>query len=258
MHRGGDDARGVPRTGARAHGGELIHPYDDPVVRAGQGTVGLELLEDVPDLAKVVIPVGGGGLAGGIADGACPASKCVGVRAHEGLTIADGIAVKSPGPWLDIEIVTVTEDEIAEAMFLLLERAKLVVEGAGAVGARRAAGRAHAARARTGATVAILSGGNVDAGLLAAVARRHESVRRPPPGPAHPHRRPARRPRPAARVRRHDRREPRRCLPRARGRRRCTSARPRSSSCSRRAGASTPTPCSAPSPGAGYAADVIR
>lgn len=173
VHRGGDSLEECLDM-ARAHGAALIHPYDDPIVRAGQGTVGLELREDVEDLGKVVIPVGGGGLAGGIAD-ALPGVECVGVRAGDGPTIADGIAVKSPGPWLDIEIVTVTEDEIAEAMFLLLERAKLVVEGAGAVAvAALLSGRV--APAAHGSTVAILSGGNVDAGLLATVARRHESV----------------------------------------------------------------------------------
>ena len=174
VHRGGDALEDCLER-ARAHGGELIHPYDDPVVRAGQGTVGLELLEDVPDLGKVVIPVGGGGLAGGIAE-ALPGVECIGVRAQDGLTIADGIAVKSPGPWLeDLELVTVSEDEIAESMFLLLERAKLVVEGAGAV-ALAALLSGRVTPAERGSTVAILSGGNVDASVLAAVARRHESI----------------------------------------------------------------------------------
>jgi threonine dehydratase len=103
------------------------------------------------------------------------------VAARSALTIADGIAVKRPGgmtltlieEWVD-DIVEVEEDEIAEAMVFLLERAKLVVEGAGAVGvAALLSGRV--APAATGNTVALLSGGNVDAGLLAEVARRHES-----------------------------------------------------------------------------------
>jgi threonine dehydratase len=164
----------------------FVHPYDDEDVIAGQGSVGLELLEDVPDLGKVVVPVGGGGLASGIAialKSARPAIQVVGVRADaapEGVTIADGIAVKRPGAmtqplldrWLD-ELVTVSEDEIAEAMYLCLERTKLVVEGAGAASvAALLSGRT----APVGRTVAILSGGNVDAGLLAEVGRRHESL----------------------------------------------------------------------------------
>jgi threonine dehydratase len=186
VHRGGaglaeciDRARGFDAT--------FVHPYDDADIVAGQGSVGLELAEDVPDLGKVIVPVGGGGLASGVAiaiKSRRPDVQVVGVRAEaaaSGLTIADGISVKHPGEltqplldeWLD-DLVAVSEDEIAEAMFLCLERAKLVVEGAGAAGlAALLAGRTEAAA--KGATVAILSGGNVDAGLLAAVARQHES-----------------------------------------------------------------------------------
>ncbi len=175
---------------ARAHAAErglaFVHPFDDVDIVAGQGSVGLELLEDVPDLGKVVVPVGGGGLASGVAiavKSARPEVEVVGVRvADSSLTIADGIAVKHPGEitqpllerWLD-DLVTVGEDEIAEAMFLCLERAKLVVEGAGAVGVAALLSRRTPPASR-GTTVAILSGGNVDAGLLAAVARRHEST----------------------------------------------------------------------------------
>jgi threonine dehydratase len=180
----------------------FVHPFDDPDVVAGQGTLGLELLEDVPDLAKVVVPVGGGGLASGVAiavKGARPDVEVVGVQVascasfrasldagrpvavESALTIADGIAVKRPGGltlelvqrWLD-DVVTVSEEEVAEAMVLLLEKAKLVVEGAGAVGVAALMG-GQAAVASSGTTVAILSGGNVDAGLLAEVARRHET-----------------------------------------------------------------------------------
>ena len=139
-----------------------MHPFDDPDVVAGQGSLGLELLEDVPDLAQVVVPVGGGGLASGIAiavksarpDVAWSASRPRRARRYpqsfergepvpvdSALTIADGIAVKRPGDltlplltqWLD-DLVVVGEDETAEAMALLMERCKLVVEGAGAVG----------------------------------------------------------------------------------------------------------------------------
>jgi threonine dehydratase len=189
VHRGGD---GLADCLDRAHafGDEhrraFVHPYDDAEIVAGQGSVGLELEEDLPDLAKVVVPVGGGGLASGVAIALADRGvEVVGVRAAaaaSGLTIADGISVKHPGeltqPLLDrylTDLVTVEEDEIAEAMFLCLERAKLVVEGAGAASvAALLAG--HTTAASSGTTVAILSGGNVDAGLLAAVARRHESI----------------------------------------------------------------------------------
>jgi threonine dehydratase len=180
----------------------FVHPFDDEAIVAGQGSLGLELLEDVPDLAKVVIPVGGGGLCAGVAlaikaarpevsvvgvqAAACapfPASMLAGepIEALSALTIADGIAVKRPGGItlpllmeLTDEVVAVGEDETAEAMVLLLERCKLVVEGAGAVGVAALLG-GHVKPAEDGVTVAILSGGNVDAGLLAAIARRHET-----------------------------------------------------------------------------------
>jgi threonine dehydratase len=187
---------------AEAAGMTVVHPFDDPDVIAGQGTLGLELVEAVPDLAKVVVPVGGGGLASGVAiavKSARPDVEVVGVQvetcaafadslrgesvveAPRPLTIADGIAVKRPGAvtlplareWLD-GVVTVAEDQIAEAMVLLLERAKQVVEGAGAVGVA-ALMFERTPPAAEGTTVAILSGGNVDAGLLAVVARRHET-----------------------------------------------------------------------------------
>ena len=172
---------------ARAHEGGLafVHPFDDPDIVAGQGTLGLELLEDVPDLAKVVIPVGGGGLCSGVAiaiKSARPEVEIVGVQiADASLTIADGIAVKTPGElttplleqWVD-EMALAGEDETAEAMVLLMERAKLVVEGAGAVGVAALLGGQVQPAAR-GTTVAVLSGGNVDPGLLASIARRHET-----------------------------------------------------------------------------------
>ena len=187
---------------ARGDGVEFVHPFEDPHVIAGQGTLGLELLEQVPDLARVIVPVGGGGLVSGVAialKSARPAIEVVGVQAAScgpvrgslaagkpvpvtsALTIADGIAVKRPGDltlalidrWVD-DVVAVEEDEVAEAMVFLMERAKLVVEGAGAVGvAALLSGRLTASEA--GTTVVVLSGGNVDAGLLAEVARRHES-----------------------------------------------------------------------------------
>jgi threonine dehydratase len=171
---------------AARDGMAFIHPYDDPDVIAGQGTLGLELLEDVADLRRVIVPVGGGGLVSGVAiavKSARPEVEVIGVRAaaRAGLTIADGIAVKRPGKlpqaligtWVD-DVVDVGEDDVAEAMVALLERAKLVVEGAGAVGAAALlSGRVRAVP--SGATVVVLSGGNVDAGLLATIARRHET-----------------------------------------------------------------------------------
>jgi threonine dehydratase len=188
VHVGGesvDTCLVTARERAREGGLAFVHPFDDPDIVAGQGTLGLELLEDVPDLAKVVIPVGGGGLCSGTAiavKSARPAVEVVGVQvADTSLTIADGIAVKSPGQltsrllerWVD-EMVVVGEDETATAMILLMERCKLVVEGAGAVGVAALLG-GQVAAAGSGTTVAVLSGGNVDPGLLASIARRHET-----------------------------------------------------------------------------------
>jgi threonine dehydratase len=205
VHRGGtsvEECVAAARERAREAGMAFVHPFDDPDVVAGQGTLGLELLEDVADVAKVVVPVGGGGLASGVAiamKSARPEIEVVGVQVEamatypqslrQGepievparLTIADGIAVKRPGEltlglirdWLD-DVVVVPEDDVAEAMVLLMEKAKLVVEGAGAVGVAALLG-GQTAPAAHGTTVVVLSGGNVDAGLLASIARRHES-----------------------------------------------------------------------------------
>ncbi len=205
VHIGGesvDECVEVAIARARDDGLVFVHPFDDPDIIAGQGSLGLELLEDVPDLAKVVVPVGGGGLCSGIAiavKSARPDVEVVGVQvsacapypeslrrgepvaATSVLTIADGIAVKRPGeitlPLLAEYadgIVVVEEDAVAEAMAVLLERCKLVVEGAGAVGVAALLG-GQVSTAEHGTTIAVLSGGNVDAGLLASVARRHES-----------------------------------------------------------------------------------
>jgi threonine dehydratase len=197
-----DEAVAAARERADEGGLVFVHPFDDPEVVAGQGGLGLELLRQVPDMARVVVPVGGGGLISGTAIAiksqrpdvrvvgvqvqTCapmPASLSAGapVAVDSALTIADGIAIKRPGEltlkliarWVD-EIVLVSEDETAEAMVFLLERSKLVTEGAGAV-AVAALLAGQVAGAVAGTTVAILSGGNVDPGLLAQVARRHES-----------------------------------------------------------------------------------
>jgi threonine dehydratase len=202
-------AESVDEAVARAHaraqqtGAAFVHPFDDPDVILGQATLGLELLQDVPDLATVIVPVGGGGLISGVAGAiketrphtrvigvqvaACaafPASLASGVPetiTPRTATIADGIAVKRPGEttlalvrrWVD-ELVVVDEDETADAMVWLLERSKLVVEGGGAVGVAALLVGAVAPAAE-GATCVILSGGNVDSGLLAQIAQRHEA-----------------------------------------------------------------------------------
>jgi threonine dehydratase len=170
-------------------GATLVHAFEDPVVIAGQGTLGLELAEQLPeDVEVVVVPVGGGGLASGIAlalKERRPSVRIVGVQAANcapytgvepaGLTIADGIAVKTPGELTRSILaeridswVTVEDDQIAEAIVLLIERVKLVVEGAGAVSvAALLAGKIDG----EGSACALLSGGNIDASLLVEVAR---------------------------------------------------------------------------------------
>jgi len=199
-----DDAVAAARERVASAGLAFVHPYDDPDVVAGQGTVGLELAAQVPQLARVLVPLGGGGLASGVAIAvksvrpdvqviAVQAERCAPFAASLAraapvavevppLTIADGIAVKRPGEltlalvrrWVDA-VVTVAEDDIAEAMVLLLEHSRLVVEGAGAVGVAALLGGA-VAPASGGTTAVVLSGGNVDVGLLASIARRHETV----------------------------------------------------------------------------------
>lgn len=199
-----DDAVAAARERAEEAGLAFVHPYDDRDVIAGQGGVGLELAAQLPQLARVVVPVGGGGLASGVAIAvkalrpdvtvvgvqvercaAFPASLARGTPVaveRPPVTIADGIAVRRPSEltlslvrrWLD-DVVTVVDDDVAEAMVLLMEQAKLVVEGAGAVGVAALLG-GLVAPAVEGVTAAILSGGNVDVGLLASLARRHETV----------------------------------------------------------------------------------
>ena len=139
---GFEDAVAAAAGVADEEGGSSIPAFDDPAVVAGQGSVGLEIARQAPDVGLIVVPLGGGGLHLGHRDrlprGA--AWSASGPRARSN-TICDGIAVKRPGAGdgaadrrhVD-EIVSVTDDEVAEAMVLLLERSKLVVEGAGAVG----------------------------------------------------------------------------------------------------------------------------
>ncbi len=170
----------VERTGAT-----LVHPYEDTFVIAGQGSIGLEIAEQVDELETVVIPIGGGGLASGISlalRAVRPGLRIVGVRAAgtmpggSGHSIADGIAVKDPGELtmsildetLD-EIVAVEDEQIAEAIVLLAERTKLVVEGAGAAGV---AAVLNGLAGGSGPVLPLLSGGNIDASLMVQVMRR--------------------------------------------------------------------------------------
>jgi len=165
-------------------GATFVHPFEDPVVIAGQGTVGLELAEQMPNVGTVLIPVGGGGLSAGIATALralMPGVRLVGVQAGKtGYTIADGIFVKHPGELtmsilddvLD-DMVHVADEEISEAIVLLLERTKLVVEGAGAVGvAALLTGKAGG----EGPVAIVLSGGNIDPTLLISVMRHGLTV----------------------------------------------------------------------------------
>ena len=166
----------------------FVHAFEDEQVIAGQGTLGLELAEQVEPIGEVVVPIGGGGLASGIALSLrerVPNVRIVGVQAAKcapftgakelGFTIAEGIMVKEPGTFtrtlLDVlvdDVVTVSDEEISEAIVLLLERGKLVVEGAGAAPvAALLAGRVGG----DGPAVAVLSGGNIDATLLISVMR---------------------------------------------------------------------------------------
>jgi threonine dehydratase len=173
-----EEAVAAARRHVEETGATFVHAFEDTLVVAGQGTIGLELAEQTGDPGTVVIPVGGGGLAAGIAlalKALRPGVRLVGVRAAREQTIADGIAIKHPGELSKSilegaleDMVEVTDEEISKAIVLLLERTKLVVEGAGAVGvAALLAGRVEG----TGPVVALLSGGNIDATLLMSVTR---------------------------------------------------------------------------------------
>jgi threonine dehydratase len=183
----------------KAEGMTFIHPFDDPLVMAGQGTIGLELLEQVEGLEAVVIPIGGGGLIGGIACAlkeSKPSVRVVGVQTMKlpsmreavaaghpvtlpaGTTIADGIAVRRAGDvtfpvvekYVD-EIVTVDEDEIASAILTLLEREKTLAEGAGAV-ALAALLQQRTSLPKGTTTAVLVCGGNIDVTLLSRIIER--------------------------------------------------------------------------------------
>jgi threonine dehydratase len=185
---GFDEALAAALEVAESTGATFVHAFEDESVIAGQGTIALEVAEQLPELETLVVPIGGGGLASGIALALRelkPRVRVVGVQAaacapytgseKHGFTIADGIAVKKPSELTGsilretlADIVTVDDEEISEAIVLLLERAKLVVEGAGAASlAAVLAGKVGG----TGQVCALLSGGNIDPTLLISVMR---------------------------------------------------------------------------------------
>jgi threonine dehydratase len=200
---GYDEAQATAGRLAEAQGYTLVHAFDQPEVVAGQGTIGVEIARQVPEVKLVVVPLGGGGLASGIglalasamedvrvvgvqAEACAPyidslaAHRPIGARSAN--TICDGIAVKRPGDFtLPLvqryvhEVVTVSDDEVAQAMVLLLERSKLVVEGAGAV-AVAALMHGRVEPPETGSVCAVLSGGNVDVSLLSEAIRLGETA----------------------------------------------------------------------------------
>ena len=190
-----DDAAREAERLTKEHGYTFAHPFNDPYVIAGQGTIGLEILEQLPDVSQVVVPIGGGGLISGIAYAIKhlkPSCRVIGVQAEGAAsmeqsirqgrpvelgsvaTIADGIAVKTPGDltfqlcreYVD-EIVTVREDEIASAILALMEVQKTVAEGAGATPV--AACMFKKVDTTAGKTVCVVSGGNVDVTTLSRV-----------------------------------------------------------------------------------------
>jgi threonine dehydratase len=193
-----DEAYARAREVETERGLVFVHPFDDLRVIAGQGTIGLELATQVPDLEAVLVPVGGGGLAAGTAvavKGRKPGVEVIGVQADEvaamkaawasgervtvpsAPTIADGIAVRRAGEhtlalcrqWVD-QIVSVSEEEIANAILLLLEIEKTVVEGAGAVPLAALVNKKVAGAGKTVALV--LSGGNIDVNLISRIIER--------------------------------------------------------------------------------------
>jgi len=191
-----DEAVAYSRELQEKEGYTYVHAFDDELVIAGQGTIGLELVEALPELSTVVVPIGGGGLISGIATAVRalkPNARIIGVQAENvawvnpslnagrpvyaepGQTIADGIAVKSPGEItfpliqdLVDDVVEVSEEEIAKAIFFCVQNNRLVVEGAG--GAGLAALLSKKITVRPDDTVcAVLCGGNIDANLLTRV-----------------------------------------------------------------------------------------
>ena len=191
-----DESLAAAKVYAEKRGSVFIHPFDHPHVIAGQGTTGLEILDQVPDVKTIVVPTGGGGLVSGVAvavKAARPGVRVVGVQAEQAAafpaslavghavpldamaTIADGIAVGMPGEAtlrhvgaLVDDVVTVSEEAISRALLMCLERAKLVVEPAGAAGV---AALMEEPAAFASPVVIVLSGGNVDPLLMLRVIR---------------------------------------------------------------------------------------
>jgi len=190
-----DEAYEKAREIQQQTGATFVHPFNDPDVIAGQGTIGLEIMEDLPDVDIIVVPVGGGGLISGVAIAAKninPNVKIIGVQTENvpsmvksisenhistvsgKPTIADGIAVKTPGEltfniikeYVD-DIVTVDEDEIANSILLLLERAKVISEGAGAASLAAILNRLDNIKNKK--IVALISGGNIDVNMLSRI-----------------------------------------------------------------------------------------
>ena len=193
-----DDAYARALELQKEHNYTLVHPFDDPLVIAGQGTIGLEIIEEMPDVEAVIVPIGGGGLIYGVAftiKTLKPDVKVYGVQAKGApsmvdsikkgervrldsvSTIADGIAVKEPGvntfdicsKYVD-EIVTVSDDEVAAAILTLIEQQKLVAEGAGAVSV--AAAMFNKVPIQGKKVVCLVSGGNIDVTNLNRVITR--------------------------------------------------------------------------------------
>ncbi len=193
-----DDAAREARRLAQEQGYTFAHPFDDPLVIAGQGTIGLEILEQLPQVEQVIVPIGGGGLISGIAVAIKtlkPSCRIIGVQAAKAAsmylsqiegapveltsvaTIADGIAVKKPGEltfalcqrYVD-EIITVSEGEIACAILRLIEGQKTVAEGAGAAAVAAALFGKVDTLGRP--TVCVVSGGNVDVTTLSRIVTR--------------------------------------------------------------------------------------
>ena len=193
-----DDAYARTLELQKDHNYTLVHPFDDPLVIAGQGTIGLEIIEEMPDVEAVIVPIGGGGLISGVAftiKTLKPDVKVYGVQAKGApsmvdsikkgervrldsvSTIADGIAVKEPGvntfdicsKYVD-EIVTVSDDEVAAAILTLIEQQKLVAEGAGAVSV--AAAMFNKVPIQGKKVVCLVSGGNIDVTNLNRVITR--------------------------------------------------------------------------------------
>ncbi|HHU70368.1 MAG TPA: threonine ammonia-lyase [Thermoanaerobacterales bacterium] len=182
----------------KSEGSVFVHAFDDPYVIAGQGTIAIEILEELPETEFIIVPIGGGGLISGIAVAAKslkPSVKIIGVQAEgaasaykarqnnkiieleSAYTIADGIAVRKTGDltfsliqkYVD-DIITVNDEEIAHAILTLLERSKIVVEGAGAVGAAALIHNKLNIRDRN--AVVVISGGNIDANIVSRIIEK--------------------------------------------------------------------------------------